>query len=189
MGITASRLHHAVDEEILEVYHVTETFSNHKEWNRIVKEYDREVNTDLISEITLTQHGSQPPFTVYAIQGTRNKENIQRACHDQPQLTACHTILVFCAHTSFILSSESLVDNQRSLRQRITDYWNPYHVDKMDWAKRQAYYAVGFTIQSCDKEHIACFSVEGFSVSALHHLINIPHDKIPVAMLTIGSPD
>lgn len=187
MGITAS--HSVTDEEILEVYHVSETFSNHKEWQRIVKEYDRHMETDLISEVNITQHGSQPPFTIYAIQGNKHKQTIQKSCHDQPQLTACHTIFVFCAHTSFILSSESLIDSQRSLRQRITDYWNPYHVDKVEWAKRQAYYAVGFTIQSCEKEHIACYSVEGFSTTALYLLLNLSCDEIPVAMLTIGSPD
>jgi nitroreductase len=188
MGITASRIKHD-DEEILEVYHVSETFSHHKEWQRIIKEYDHESNTDLISEVTITHRGSQPPFTIYAIQGNNNKQSIQQVCHDQPQLSACHTIFVFCAHTSFILSSESLVDTQRSLRQRINDYWNPYHVDKIEWAKRQAYYAVGFAIQSCEKEHIACYAVEGFSIPSLCHLLHIPKDRIPVSMLTIGSPD
>ena len=188
MGLTASR----EEEESSEVYHITDTFVNPNEWKRIVKHYNstREGSKEIID--IRYPYGS-PPYTIYAIQSSPLKSSIQDACYDQPQLSLCHTILIFCAHTRISLSTEVLIDSvfhRRTIRGMMHQILGSNAPpDKLAWTIRQSHLALGFAMVACSEQHIPFYPVDISRPDSIRSLLDLPDHMIPTVLLAIGAPD
>jgi nitroreductase len=186
MGLSSS---HEEDNDVIhDIFHVTDTFVDRAAWQRQIKEYMRHQDDSTISYFSV---GSSP-YTIYVVRQLKQKEDIREISYDQPQLTICQTIFVFCTRTDFVLSIENLIDEsleQQSIRQFLNKIWNPYQPDKVAWAKHQTYMAVGYAAVACEQEGLSCSMIEGFQVEKLHSLLDLPSYLIPTAMLVVGAPD
>jgi hypothetical protein len=189
MGASASQ-----EEEITDIFHATDTFVSNVAWRKAVKQYNHTIPKQLFLDIVNTPHsfGSQP-YVVYAIQDEYRKGLIRDVISDQPQLTVCHALFIFCIRTDFVLSNEVLIDSlfeKRSLRHYFWSMWGgPVLPDKLQWATRQTHMGVGYAIAACADESIPCLSIEGWSASSLSSLLRIPSNVIPTAILAIGAID
>ena len=188
MGLTASR----EEEESSEVYHITDTFVNPNEWKRIVKQYNT-TNGGYKEIINIHYPYGSPPYTIYAIQDSSLKSSIQDACYDQPQLSLCHTILIFCAHTSISLSTEVLIDsvfNRRTIRGMMHQLWGSNaSPDKLAWTIRQSHLALGFAMVACFEQHIPFYPVDISRPESLRSILDLPDSMTPTVLLAIGAPD
>jgi len=188
MGLTASQ----EEEESSEVYHISDTFVNPSEWKRIVKQYNSTKNGPKEAIDIHYSYGS-PPYTIYAIQDPSLKSSIQEACYDQPHLTLCHTILIFCAHTRISLSTEVLIDSvfhRRTIRGMIHKLWGSNSPpDKLAWTTRQSHLALGFAMVACSEQHIPFYPVDVSRPDSLRSILDLPDHMIPTVLLAIGAPD
>jgi nitroreductase len=186
MGTSSSR---EEDNDVIhDIFHVTDTFVDRAAWQRQIKQHMRHQEDSDIPSFTV---GSSP-YTIYAVQQPKQKEEIRNMSYDQPQLTLCHTIFVFCTRTDFVLSVENLVEEsfeRQSIRQILNQFWNPYQPDKIAWAKHQTYMAIGYAAVACEQEGFSCLMIDGFQVPMLHSLLQLPSYLIPTAMLVVGLPD
>jgi nitroreductase len=189
MGASVSQ-----EDEITDIFHAADTFVSNAEWRKAVKQYNRKGPRQAFLEIVNPPHlfGSQP-YTVYAVQDDTRKEWIRDMIADQPQLTACHSLFIFCIRTDFVLSNEVLIDSlfeKRSLRYYFWSmFGGPTLPDKIQWATRQTHMGVGYAIAACEYESIPCVSIEGWSAASLSALLRIPSNVTPTAILAIGATD
>lgn len=186
MGTSSS--HEEDDDVIHDIFHVTDTFVDRAAWHRQIKQYTRHQEDTAIQCFSV---GSSP-YTIYAIRQPAQKEEIRNMSYDQPQLTLCKTIFVFCTRTDFVLSVENVVDEsleRQSIRNFLNQFWNSYQPDKIAWAKHQTYMAVGYAAVACEQEGLPCSIIDGFQVHALHAFLDLPSYFIPTTMLVIGAPD
>jgi nitroreductase len=185
MGTSSS---HEEDHDVIhDIFHVTDIFVDRVAWQRQIRQYMRH-QEDTIPHFSV---GSSP-YTVYVVRQPKHKEEIRNISYDQPQLTLCETIFVFCTRTDFVLSVENLVEEsieKQSIRRFLNQFWNPYQPDKIAWAKHQTYMAVGYAAVACEQEGLSCSLIEGFQVPALHEFLDLPSYLIPTAMLVAGAPD
>jgi len=184
----ASSSHEEDPDMIHDIFHVTDTFVDRASWQRQIKQYMRHQEDSDIPYFTV---GSSP-YTIYVVCQQKQKEEIRAISYDQPQLTLCQTIFVFCTRTDFVLSVENLVEEsleRQTIRQFLNQFWNPYQPDKIAWAKHQTYMAVGYAAVACEQEGLSCSMINGFQVQTLHSLLKLPSYLIPTAMLVVGAPD
>lgn len=172
-----------------ETYYITETFVNHHEWRNTVKRLNHQnpvEEKELVNDpLVFGVH----PYYVYAIHSQETKEAIQRIAYDQPQLTICKCILVFCARTDFQFHTELPIDavSPPSFRQSIHRW---YHTpNPLLWSTRQTYMALGFSIAACAEESISCSPIDQFDIHELSHRLELPLHIIPTCLLAIGAPD
>jgi nitroreductase len=186
MGLSSS---HEEDNDVIhDIFHVTDTFVDRATWQRNIKQYMRQQEDSDIPHFSV---GSSP-YTIYVVHEPKQKEEIRNFSYDQPQLTLCQTIFVFCTRMDFVLSVENLVEEsieKQSIRQILNQFWNPYHPDKIAWAKHQTYMAVGYAAVACEQEGFSCSIIDGFQVPALHEFLHLPSYLIPTTMLVVGAPD
>jgi nitroreductase len=187
MGLSTSR---EEEEEINDIFHVTDTFVNHAEWRRVVKQYIRspELSTNEFETFSI---GSSP-YVMYVIRDPDHKKEIRNLAYDQIQLTEGRSIILFCSRTDFVLNIENLAEEsfeKKSIRQFMNQFWNPYHVDKHAWVMHQTYMAVGYAAAACEHENIPCSVIDGFRASELRSFLDLPSYLHPAAILVIGSND
>jgi nitroreductase len=187
MGLSSSR---EEQEEINDIFHVTDTFANHTKWRNIIRECIRSPPSST-NEFDTVEIGSSP-YVIYVIRQLEHKQKIRELAYDQPQLTLGEIILVFCSRSDFVLNVENLVDEsfeKKSIRQFMNQFWNPYHIDKSAWGTHQTYMAVGYVAAACSHENISCSIIDGFHDVKLKTFLDLPSFIEPISMLVIGSPD
>lgn len=186
MGTSSS---HEEDHDVIhDIFHVTDTFVDRTAWQRNIKQHMRQQED---SDILYFSVGSSP-YTIYVVRQPEQKANIREISFDQPQLTLCHTIFVFCMRTDFVLSVENAVEESfepQSIRQFLNQFWNPYQPNRLVWAKHQTYMAVGYAAVACEQEGFSSLMIDGFQEPMLHSLLQLPSYLIPTAMLAVGLPD
>ena len=171
-------------------YHITDTFSNHTLWKDTVKEFNHlRDSTFLYDPVNVPERFGSQPYTIYAVYDKNLKESIQRAAHDQPHLTACNCIFVFCARTNLQLHNEfpTPIVESSSIRSFFSTWWYPQEPDTLSWSTRQTYMALGFVITACAEESIPYCPVDSFS--SISSLLALPSYLVPTVLLTIGAPD
>lgn len=168
-------------------YNIAETFSNHVEWKETVKQLNRIRRSTSYDRVNVPDRFGNQPYVIYAIYDNDTKHSIQNAAHDQPHVSICNCIFVFCARTNFRLLTEfPVTDSRRSYFSRL---WDSYKPDPLDWSTRQIYMALGFVIAACSEESIPCYPVDAFQPNTISSLLDLPSHLSPVALLTIGAPD
>jgi hypothetical protein len=185
MGTSSS---HEEDHDVIhDIFHVTDTFVDRVAWQRQIRHYMRH-QEDAIPHFSV---GSSP-YTIYVVRQPKQKEEIRHLSYDQPQLTLCESIFIFCTRTDFVLSVENLVEEsfeRQTIRQFLNQFWNPYQPDRIAWAKHQTYMAVGYAAVACEQEGLSCSLINGFQLPELHSFLELPSYLIPTAMLVVGAPD
>jgi nitroreductase len=188
MGLIGSKVK---EEQYADSYHITETFSNHIEWKHTVRRMNHKKAVLFSKEqVNVSYIFGNQPYVIYAIYDTEMKKQIQELSYDQPHITVCNCIFVFCARTDFQLHTNFPQVEKRSFFQTyFSNKWDSYQPDSLQWSTRHTYMALGFVIAACAEESIACSPVDTFHSTDLSELLDLPSHLVPTAILTIGSPD
>jgi len=134
-----------------------------------------------------TSYGIQP-FHVIAITNPKIKASLKEACHKQAQIEESYCLFIFCA-----------IDN---LEERINQYVNQSgYVNKkesmlkyiaklpckLEWAKMQAYIALGFGMAAAMELNIASCPMEGFKPEEISKILKLDDNLKPCVLLTVGN--
>lgn len=134
-----------------------------------------------------TSYGIQP-FHVIAITNSEIKSKLKEACFNQPQIEESYCLFIFCA-----------INN---LEERINQYVNQSgfinkkesmlkYIDKLpcklEWAKMQAYIALGFGMAAAMELNIASCPMEGFKPDEISKLLQLDDNLKPCVLLTVGN--
>lgn len=177
------------------------TFLDHLQWRHATKEFDptRKVSSSDLQKIldairlTPTSFGLQP-YHVIVIEDQKLKEKIRPHAWDQPQITTCSHLLVFCARTDSLSRIDQYVEVASEGDEKKKWLLEGYKKmmlgssEKMDisWAQRQTYIAQGFALAACAELEIDSCPIEGFDPIQIDKILNIPDHMKSVVMIPIG---
>ena len=162
------------------------TFLSHLNWRHATKSFDssKKVSDPDLQKIkdsirmTPTSFGLQP-FEVKIITNPETLAKLRPHAWDQPQITTCSHLLVFCAKTEvfplidryFDTASEGNKETRKEFEgyeQFMTEYFNQKDDSfVLPWAKKQVYIALGFAMAACAELEVDSCPIEGF-LSLIH---------------------
>lgn len=133
------------------------------------------------------------PWAIKIISDQATKDKLAPAAWNQPQITTCSHLLVFCANTD-IVSHIDILENQLKQANLPTEIigmmrnfekgMNPDQ--KKSWAQRQVYLALGNALNGAKELGFDSCPMEGFDPKAFAEILNLPANIIPTALCTIG---
>lgn len=145
-----------------------------------------------------TSYGLQP-FGVTIVESREKLDEIYEKAAPQPVLKQCSHLLIFRARTKIdedlvdgyledmISARNSTIEQVESARERIAIIQRDPSYNRLSWAKRQAYIALGYGTFAAAQLGIDSTPMEGFNPSALNELMGLDLDKEQVAvMLALG---
>lgn len=148
-----------------------------------------------------TSYGLQP----FGVTVVENKDLIneiyEKAC-PQVVLLQCSQLLIFRARQTIdedlvdgyiddLITARNATDEDVSMaRKKIANIQNDTSYNRLSWAMRQAYIALGYATFAAAKLGIDSTPIEGFNPKALNEVLGIDLDKEQaVVMLTLGYRD
>lgn len=149
--------------------------------------------------LTATSYGLQP-IKLLIVRTKEIKEQLKVAAFNQSQLTDASDILVFCIDTaidaSYVEDYFKLVKEKRSTPDEIlkpyqeflTNHFNTITQDeKLIWATKQAYLAMGNLLTVCAIEQIDACPMEGFSPEKTDEILELEKQNLKsVLLMPIG---
>lgn len=181
------------------------TFLEQLNWRFAAKDFDpaRPVTDGKIQKIleairlTPTAYGLQP-YHVYVVTDPAQKEALQAAAYDQPQVSNGSHFLVFCSRRDALERVEAygeLVSQGNAEKlEKLQGYLNVIRGDferksaeaTEEWAARQAYIALGFAMAACAELEVDSCPMEGFRPAKVAEILGIPAHMTPVVCLAVG---
>ncbi|MFA5796841.1 MAG: NAD(P)H-dependent oxidoreductase [Candidatus Woesearchaeota archaeon] len=131
------------------------------------------------------------PWKIKIIEDKTTKEKLVPASWNQPQITSCSHLLVFCADTdvkNHIDKLEAIMDTGTSAYVEMMRNFESTMPDdkKLSWAQRQVYLAVGNAINGAKSLGFDSCPMEGFNAEAYAKILDLPKNLIPTAIVPIG---
>lgn len=134
-----------------------------------------------------TSYGIQP-FHVIAITNPKIKSSLKEACHNQAQIEESYCLFIFCAINNLeerinqYVEQSGYVNKKESMLKYIAKLPN-----SLEWAKRQAYIALGFGMAAAMELNIASCPMEGFKPEAVSKVLKLNDNLKPCVLLTVGN--
>lgn len=167
------------------------SFINNLIWRRAEKHFNPgPVPIDnIISAIVNapTSFGIQP-FKVIVILNQDLKKKLSPACFNQPQIEECYALFVFCAMENLEdrIKQYSVETGNNKKEPSMLSYINKMS-SPIEWAKRQAYIALGFGMAAAMEQNIASCPMEGFIPEKVAEILNLTSLLKPCVLLTVGN--
>jgi len=179
------------------------TFINNLDWRFAAKSFDpqksvSDVDLETIKEAiskTPTSFGLEP-YHVKVITADDLKEKIKPVSWDQPQITTCSHLLVFCYRTDIVDDRinayvENATGGNEAGKAAMEGYRQLMHdnISQRDvpvWASRQTYIALGFAMAACAELQVDSCPIEGFDPAAVDAILDLPEHLKSVVLLPIG---
>lgn len=137
------------------------------------------------------------PWAIKVINNAEIKEKLKAASWNQPQITSCSHLLVFCAdknikqkidllESSMISSGaspesiKSYVEMMRGFEKNLTEE------QKLSWAQRQLYLALGNALNGAKSLGFDSCPMEGFDPKEYSKILELPDNIVPTALCPIG---
>ncbi len=137
------------------------------------------------------------PWRVMIIEDDDRKKALAGAAWNQPQVTSCSHLFVFCAN----IELESLTDR---LEAKAIEAGTPKEKveafigmirgfikglqgeNRLAWAQRQTYLALGNGINGAKALGFDSCPMEGFEPDEFAKILGLPETLVPTALMTIG---
>ncbi len=178
------------------------SFLKNLEWRRAVKKFvpGPPIDTTPIEKAivaTPTSFGLQP-YKVIAVRDPELKKKLRAVSYDQPQVTDCDTLFVFCAYSG---SDKAVMDRAEQLLAATgAESMRPMLMGFLEgvknsttlkdglefWAERQTYVALGFALAAAAEAKIPSCPMEGFEPKEVKRILQPGGDLWPVAYLAVG---
>ena len=167
-----------------------QSFIDNLEWRRAVKHFGSgEIDIEPIVKAMVNAPSSfgLQPYKIIAVQNKETKEALKPVSYNQSQVTECHTLFVLCARKDVEVRAEEYLKTTgaEGMRDMLMGFIK-YLPDKVAWASRQAYIALGFGLAAAAEEKIASCPMEGFSSAEVSKILNLPDTLQPVVYLAVG---
>lgn len=140
------------------------------------------------------------PYKVLVIKDKDLRERIKEVSYNQPQITESAYLLVFAVwKDEYEEKTEDYIQLIAKTRNQSLDSLQDYKsrilglfstIDKVSWASRQVYIALGFGLTTCAMLNIDSTPMEGFINDELDKLLELDkHGLKSVVMMAIGNRD
>ncbi|MBI2654387.1 NAD(P)H-dependent oxidoreductase [Candidatus Woesearchaeota archaeon] len=137
------------------------------------------------------------PWKIIAVTDSKIKEKLSPASWNQPQITSCSRLLVFCANKDIAGNIDKLeelmikagakpedikpyVDMMRGFEKSLNDE------QKLSWAQRQMFLALGNAVNGAKSLGFDSCPMEGFNPEEYAKILKLPDNLVPTALCPIG---
>ena len=137
------------------------------------------------------------PWKIKVITDQKLKEKLKGAAWNQPQITTCSHLLVFCADKNVKENIEKLgklmiknganaesiegyMDMMRNFEKNLTEE------QKLAWAQRQVYIALGNALNGAKALGFDSCPMEGFNPQEFAKILSLPSNIVPTVLCPIG---
>lgn len=137
------------------------------------------------------------PWRIKVISDPKIKEKLAPVSWNQPQITTCSHILVFCADKD-LQGRKSLIEKTLIKNGATTESLKGY-MDMIDgsinnmnpeqqlsWAQRQTFLPLGNAINGAKSLGFDSCPMEGFTPAEYSKILKLPDNLVPTAIVTIG---
>ena len=169
-----------------------ETFLGNLEWRRAIKHFTpgpvdyKPIENAIIN--APSSFGLQP-YKLVIVTDQELKVQMRPFCFNQEQVETSHVLFILCG----------LRDVEARMEQFLTETKaEPYRVmmkgfldscpDKLAWAQKQAYIALGFGLAAAAEKKIYSCPMEGFIGDKVSELLKLDKNLVPSVMLAVGLP-
>ena len=137
------------------------------------------------------------PWKIIVISDRSLKEKLAPSSWNQPQITSCSHLLVFCADKDVagnIAKLENLMISSGAKPESIKEYIAMMRgfeeglsdERRVSWAQRQTYIALGNAVNGAKSLGFDSCPMEGFSPEEYIKILKLPSSLIPTALCPIG---
>jgi nitroreductase len=168
-----------------------QSFLENLEWRRAVKHFgEGDVDTSKVMKAMVNAPSSfgVQPYKIIAVTNKEIRDKLRPVCYNQSQITECHTLFVLCARTNVKERAEEFlqVTGAETMRDMLMGFVT-YMEQPVEWAKRQAYIALGFGLAACAEQKIASCPMEGFDPVAVSSILSLDSTLMPCVLLAVGA--
>lgn len=169
----------------------SQSFLENLEWRRAVKHFgEGEVDTSKIIKAMTNAPSSFgiQPYKIVAVSNKELREQLRPVCYNQSQITECQTLFVLCARNNVKERAEQYIKETGAemMRDMLMGFVG-YLPDPTEWAKRQAYIALGFGLAACAEQKIASCPMEGFNGTEVSRILSLDSTLVPCVLLAVGT--
>jgi nitroreductase / dihydropteridine reductase len=193
---------------LMAVFFISQTmdFISQLGWRTAEKAFDSEKVVEA-RELALIKRAIQyapssyglQPYHVVVVSDKKLKEQLREHSFDQPQITDCSHLFVFCGRTDAVERVDALMelttDGDEELRLKMKGYEDMMRkaMEKkvkdgleLGWAEMQAYLALGFGLAACAELQVDSCPMEGFLPEKYNELLELPEHMKSVALMAVG---
>ena len=136
------------------------------------------------------------PYEIVVVKNDELKEKLLPLAYNQPQITTSSHIFVFCANSDVksridkyeeFLGGENISEGAKGyigmMRQSLEGLDQE---QRTNWASRQAYIALGNTINGAKSLGFDSCPMEGFDANGFKEALGLKDNLTPVAIVTVG---
>lgn len=169
------------------------SFLDNLEWRRAVKHFgsgDVDIEPIIRAMTNAPSSFGLQPYKILVVQNKQLKEKLQEVSYNQPQVIECHTLFIVCARKDVEARAEEYLKvtegTTRGMRDMLMGFIG-YLPDKLAWATRQAYIALGFGLAAAAEAKIASCPMEGFNSAGVSKILELPEHLHPAVYLAVGA--
>ncbi|NUM43024.1 MAG: NAD(P)H-dependent oxidoreductase [Leptospiraceae bacterium] len=137
------------------------------------------------------------PWKIKIVTDSTVKEKLGKASWDQPQVTTCSHLLVFCADSNI----DALIAKYHDLLKASgmpSEKADPYigmmkgfaagmnDEQKRVWAQKQVYIAMGNALNGAKELGFDSCPMEGFSPTEYSKILGLPENLVPTVVVPVG---
>ncbi|MBI2572562.1 NAD(P)H-dependent oxidoreductase [Candidatus Woesearchaeota archaeon] len=131
------------------------------------------------------------PWKIKVITDQATKEKLLPVSWNQPQITSCSHLLIFCADTNIIDNIHKLEKALGPQAQGYIDMMKGFANNltpeqKLSWAQRQVYLALANALNGATSLGFDSCPMEGFSAADYSKILNLPAHLVPTVVCPIG---
>jgi nitroreductase len=144
-----------------------------------------------------TSYGLQP-FHTYIVSNPELKSKLRKAGYSQTQFEEASHILIFTSKNDALHRVDEYIElasgGNPEVKEKLQDYKNMMvgalsnltAEQAHNWAKKQAYIALGFALAACAELEIDSCPIEGFVNAEVNKILNLPENEDSAVILAIG---
>jgi nitroreductase len=172
-------------------------------WRAAVKSFDptkklteEQLNQVLDATRLAPSSAGLQPYRILVVENPEIREKLREAAYGQAQLTQASHVIVFAAETvineAYVNKAMQLVATTREIgmehleafRQNIVGMVNSLsEEDKITWAKKQAYIALGVLTAATADAHIDICPMEGFQAGKFDEILGLAEKGLTTAVI------
>ncbi len=137
------------------------------------------------------------PWKIVIVTDQKLKEQLKEAAWNQPQVTSCSHLLVFCGYTDIkgnidklgeaMISAGAKKDDISGYMQMMYDFEKSLTPEqKLSWSQRQLYLALANALLGAKSLGFDSCPMEGFDSAQFAKILELPSTIVPTALCAIG---
>lgn len=178
--------------QIVKDRYATKKFDNKKVPQEKIAELEEMIR------LSASSFGLQP-MHIKVVSDAETKEKLLPATWNQPQITTCSHLFVFCADTDLESRAKLLYAAMRSAGtpagnvegfSKMLDGFiaNLAAEQRLPWAQKQLYIAVGNALNGAKALGFDSCPMEGFDATAYGKILGLPAHLVPSVLVPVGYP-